>query len=270
MAQIHVIQTGSTLVSPAVPDRGTRRSEIAYTGLFQSRKKRISVPVKAFLVEVTGHRILVDTGWSRECASHPLRHMGFSLWFASQPVIKDGEAASQQLSKMGISLSGIDAILITHLDCDHASGLIPLRDVKKIYVSRQEIAPENLKNVRYNPNFWKGIGFTEYPVKEDPNAPFGQSADLFRDGSVIVYLTPSHSAGSVAIKVTEKEKFVLFVGDNGYNRHSWEDIALPGPIYDKANMKEALEWVRDMSRKPECCGIYAAHDPEVKQGIYEF
>lgn len=270
MAQIYVIQTGSTLVSPAVPDRSTRKSEIAYTGLFQNRKSRISVPVKAFLVEAAGHRVLIDTGWSKECVSHPIRHMGFGLWFASQPVIKDGEAASQQLSKMGISFSEIDAILMTHLDCDHASGLVPLREVKKIYVSGQELVPENLKNVRYNANFWKGITFTEYPMKEDLNAPFGQSADLFGDASVMIYHTPSHSAGSVAIKVTEKEKFVLFVGDNGYNRHSWEDTALPGPVYDKANMKKALEWVRDMGRKAECCGIYAAHDPEVKQGTYEF
>ena len=49
-----------------------------------------------------------------------------------------------------------------------------------------------------------------------------------------------------------------------------ELLPVGGVILDKTNMKKALEWVRDMSRKPECCGIYAAHDPEVKPGSYEF
>ncbi len=59
---VHVIQTGSTLVSPAVPNRSVKKFEYAYTGLFQSRKDRISVPVKAFLVEVNGKKLLIDCG----------------------------------------------------------------------------------------------------------------------------------------------------------------------------------------------------------------
>ena len=269
MAVIHVIQTGSTLVSSAVPDRSTQKSEIAYTGLFQSRKKRIKVPDKAFLVEVSGHRILIDTGWSAECASHPLRHLGFGLWFASEPVMTEEEAVDHQLAKMGMEPSDIDAILLTHLDCDHASGLIPLKAAKAIYAAAEELDEKNLKDVRYNKNFWKGIDFTAYPMLPDENAPFGKSCDLYGDGRVIVYYTPSHSAGSVAITVSDHGRFALFTGDNGYNRHSWEDIALPGPIYDKDNMRKALEWVQQMSRKENCAGIYAAHDPEVPQGKYE-
>ena len=192
MAVIHVIQTGYTLVSPAVPDRGTRKSEIAYTGLFQRRKNRIKVPVKAFLVEVLGHRILIDTGWSAECATHPIRHLGFGLWFASEPVMKASEAADRQLASMGLKPSDIDAILLTHLDCDHASGLIPLKGAKKIFTTAEELDERNIKDVRYNKNFWKGIDFSYYVMKLDSAAPFGKSCDLFGDGSVVAYFTPSH------------------------------------------------------------------------------
>lgn len=62
--KIYTLQTGSTLVSSAVPDRSSHRWTYAYTGLLQRRKKRICVPVKAFLVENQGHRVLIDTGWS--------------------------------------------------------------------------------------------------------------------------------------------------------------------------------------------------------------
>jgi hypothetical protein len=109
-ARVTVIQTGSTLVSPAVPNRASRRLPFAYTGLFQRRSRRIKVPVKAFLVEVGGHRVLVDTGWSEQCATHPLRHMGFSLWFASEPVVAAGEGMGPQLKRLGLTPQQLDAV----------------------------------------------------------------------------------------------------------------------------------------------------------------
>lgn len=79
MASITVLQTGSTLVSPAVPNRGVRGNPLAYTGLFERRSKRIEVPVKCFLVDVGGRRTLVDTGWSAQDATHAREYLGFGL-----------------------------------------------------------------------------------------------------------------------------------------------------------------------------------------------
>ncbi len=69
---MQVFQTGSTLVSSAVPDRSSHKWKYAYSDLFQRRIRRIIVPVKCFLVETEGHRVLIDTGWSAVCASHPV------------------------------------------------------------------------------------------------------------------------------------------------------------------------------------------------------
>ena len=115
---IRTIQTGWTLVSSGVPDRDSHRWKKAYTGLFQRRSKRLKVPVKCFYVVVAGHSVLVDSGWSREVVNHGLRHLGFGLWFASEPVMATGEEAMAQLQG-----ERIDAVLMTHLDCDHISGL---------------------------------------------------------------------------------------------------------------------------------------------------
>lgn len=134
---IYVLQTGSTLVSSAVPDRSSHKWPYAYTDLFQNRSKRIAVPVKTFLVETAGHRVLVDTGWSEECVTHPIRHLGFGLWFASAPVMKKEEAVPAQLAAMNLKPQDIDALILTHLDCDHASGLIPMKDAKHIYCSKE-------------------------------------------------------------------------------------------------------------------------------------
>lgn len=268
MAIIKVIQTGSTLVSPAVPDRSTRKNKLAYTGLFQKRKNRIEVPVKVFFIEINGRKILIDTGWSAACASHPIKHMGFGLWFASEPIIKKQESAYNQLQAMGIQPDDIDAVILTHLDCDHASGLVDLKGVKHIYTTEEEWHKANTCDVRYNKKFWQDIHFEILDMAEDHTAPFKKSCDLFGDDSVKIVFTPGHSAGAVAIVLNDNNKFAVIAGDNGYNRNSWEKLALPGPIYDKENMKKALHWIQNMSRKENCIGIFAAHDPEIKQGEY--
>lgn len=51
----------------------------------------------------------------------------------------------------------IDAVILTHLECDHASGLIPVRKAKHIYCSKEEWDHAHTKDVRYNPKFWEGV-----------------------------------------------------------------------------------------------------------------
>lgn len=259
---IHVLQTGSTLVSSAVPDRSSHTWAYAYTDLFQRRSRRVSVPVKCFLVETQGHRVLVDTGWSAECVIRPMRHLGFGLWFASEPVLKEGEAVPAQLDRLGLSPSDLDAIVLTHLDCDHASGLVPLKGAKHIYCSEEEWRHAQGRDVRYNPAFWRGVNMETLCMADDRAAPFGRSCDLFGDGSVKVVLTPGHSEGSVAVLARGETGYAAFIGDDSYNRRSWEGQKLPGPVWSVPDMRRTLEWVRRVSEDPSCIGIYAAHDPE--------
>lgn len=263
---IHVIKTGSTLVSSAVPDRSSHRWGLAYTDLFQRRSRRICVPVKAFLVECSGHRVLVDASWSAACIGHPIRHLGFGLWFASEPVLAEGEDALSQLKGLGLAPEDLDAIILTHLDCDHASGLVPLKGAKRIFCSAEELTHAQTRDVRYRPKFWEGVAIEPVAMAEDLDAPFGKSADIFGDGSVKAYLTPGHSAGSVAVLAQGGHGFAAFVGDDSYNRHSWEEQKLPGPLSDADEMRKTLAWVRSLAQDPDCIGIYAAHDPEGPAG----
>ena len=270
MAKITVIQTGSTLVSPAVPNRGTRRNPLAYTGFFQRRSNRIEVPVKCFLVECGGHLTLIDAGWSAQDATHPIRHMGFGLWFASEPVMEEDEAVNQQLARMGIGVEDLNAVVFTHLDCDHVSGVDGVASASKIYVSREELLQADPPDPRYRKKFWEGINFTCLEMQADPNAPFNASCDIYGDGSLVAYFVPGHSAGSVALIAREGNSFAVIAGDTGYNRAAWERLNLPGPVYNKENMERALLWVHDLLEDERCAGAFAAHDPAVAPGVYEF
>ena len=253
--KIKTIQTGSTLVSSAVPNRATHRWKYAYTGLFQCRKNRIEVPVKCFYVTVGQHKFLIDAGWSKQVRTRPLRHLGFGLWFASEPVMKQGESAKEQLTGQPI-----DAILMTHLDCDHVSGLADFADIK-VYASKEEVAFAKQKRLRYG-TLAKDHDYHTFDFQPDTLAPFGKSCDVFGDGSVTAYLTPTHSAGSVIYKITEDERFALVVGDNGYVRDSWQKGILPGPLYNADNMKHCLKWINEQSQQPNCLGVYCAHEQD--------
>ena len=251
---IRTIQTGWTLVSSGVPNRENHRWKKAYTGLFQQRSKRLKLPVKCFYAVVSGHAVLIDAGWSREVINHGLRHLGFGLWFASEPVMMDGEEAVTQLQG-----EHIDAVLMTHLDCDHVSGLRDIRGVP-IYTSREEVSFARERKLRYG-SLAKGYDYDFINFVADSEAPFGLSADLYCDGSVTAYLTPTHSAGSVIYRMSDATGFVLLVGDNGYNEASWKQGLLPGPLFNADNMRHCLDWINKQSQREDCLGIFCAHDP---------
>lgn len=252
---IRTIQTGWTLVSSGVPDRSSHRWKKAYTGLFQRRSKRIKVPVKCFYVKVNGHSVLIDVGWSREVVEHGLRHLGFGLWFASEPVMDAGEETMAQLRG-----ERIDAVMMTHLDCDHVSGFRDISGVP-IYTSREEVAFSRKRKLRYG-KLARGYDYQYLDFVADSEAPFGQSYDVFSDGSITAYLTPTHSAGSVIYRVADSDGFALVVGDNGYMQASWQQGILPGPLYNAANMRRCLSWIKEQEQSPACLGILCAHDPK--------
>lgn len=251
--KIKTIQTGYTLVSSAVPDRTTHKSSLAYTRLFQTKKSRIKVPVKCYYVTVGSHRFLIDAGWSIDVVKHPIKHLGYGLYFASEPVMQPDEAAVTQLQS-----NVIDCILMTHLDCDHISGIIDFPSIEK-WCSKEEFDVACANRLRYG-KLIKGNHFQYINFTADCEAPFGQSADIFGDGTVIAYLTPTHSAGSVIYKITEDEKYCLIVGDNGYMDKSWEENVLPGPLYNAENMRKCLHWIKEMSADENCLDILCAHN----------
>ena len=268
MIRIHVLTCGEVGVDPAVPDRGVSKSALAYTGLFRSAGRRIWLPVKAFLIEHPRGGILVDTGWDSAVRAHPVRTLSFPMWFASKPRLPAGAAVDEQLAALGYAPKDLD-VLMTHMDIDHDSGLRLVRGAKRILVSPEEWAALRSGQVRYARRPWRGIPIGQMPLRRDPAAPFGQSWDVWGDGSVTVFLTPGHTQGSVSIRVSGKNGFALLVGDTGYNRDSWQSLRLPGPVYDKEAMRASLAWVQSLRQDPRCLAVLAAHDPEETRKIIE-
>ena len=277
--RIHVFHTGEVCVAPDLPFGGDNSNAIKASGVFGDRSERIWLPVSAYLIEHPKGKFLVDTGWARDVSPNgefdkkaQIKSLGSVLLYeVNQGRIGLRQCIDEQLLEMGIKDSDIDAVLITHLDCDHANGLKQVRGAKKFMVSADEVKFANkvTNKVRYYKGWWEGIDLTEFEWN-DTQGPVGKSYDLLGDGSIELINIPGHADGLYAVKIRNEEgKFVLLFSDGGYARKSWEEMITSGIAADKELQKKSLAWIRKQSLDENCIESLANHDPDIAPHVIE-
>jgi glyoxylase-like metal-dependent hydrolase (beta-lactamase superfamily II) len=277
--KIHVLHTGAVCVAPDLPFGGDHCNAIKASGIFQSRKDRLWLPVSAYLIEHPSGLFLVDTGWTRAMSPKgefdkkaQIKSLGsLVLYEVNQGQLPLGECIDEQLAAMGIKTSDIDAVLLTHLDCDHANGIAQVADAKRFVVAADEVrfATKITNRVRYNKDWWSMVELDEFEWN-GTSGPFGKSYDLLGDGSIQLINIPGHADGLFAVKVINEEgKFVLLFSDGGYARKSWEEQITSGIAADKTKQKQSLAWIREQSLDPLCVESLANHDPDIEPHVIE-
>lgn len=276
--RIHVFHTGKVCVSPNIPFGGDHCTMIKASGVFEKRSERIWVPVSAYLIEhPSGKKFLVDTGWSRDMSptgeldkTAQIRALGSRMMYlVNQGVVPMGECVDEQLSKLGLKDTDLDAVLITHLDCDHANGLKQVKDSKRFLVSDDEMKYSKKHPERYRKIWWDAVSLTPFEWN-DTQGPAGKSYDLLGDDSIQLINIPGHSDGLFAVKIKNEDgKFVLLYSDGGYARKSWEQQITSGIASDKQQQKKSLAWIREQSMSPDCVESLANHDPDIQPHVIE-
>ena len=277
--KIHVFHTGEVCVAPDLPFGGDNCNAVKASGVFGKKEDRLWLPVSAYLIEHPKGKFLVDTGWARDVSPNgefdkkaQIKPLGsVMLYEVNQGRIGLGQCIDEQLLEMGIKDSDIDAVLITHLDCDHANGLKQVKNAKKFMVSADEVKFANkiTNKVRYYKGWWEGIDLTEFEWN-DNQGPVGKSYDLLGDGSIELINIPGHADGLYAVKVKNEEgKFVLLFSDGGYARKSWEEQITSGIAADKQLQKQSLAWIRQQSLDENCVESLANHDPDIAPHVIE-
>lgn len=277
--KIHVFHTGEVCVAPDLPFGGDNSNAIKASGVFGKKEDRLWLPVSSYLIEHPKGKFLVDTGWAREMSPKgefdkkaQIKSLGSVLLYeVNQGRIGLGQCIDEQLLAMGIKDSDIDAVLLTHLDCDHANGLKQVKGAKKFMVAADEVKFANkiTNRVRYYKGWWEGINLTEF-TWNDTQGPVGKSYDLLGDGSIELINIPGHADGLYAVKIKNEEgKFVLLFSDGGYARKSWEEMITSGIAADKQLQKQSLQWIREQSLDKNCIESLANHDPDIAPHVIE-
>lgn len=278
--KIHVFHTGEVCVAPELPFGGDDCSAIKASGLFGKKENRIWLPVSAYLIEHPKGTFWVDTGWSRDMSPNgvfdkkaQIKSLNSRLLYKiNQGKIGLGQCIDEQLLTRGIKVSDLDAVLLTHLDCDHANGLKQVKDAKKFLVSADEVAfAQKLSNkVRYHNSWWDGVNLTAFEWNNN-QGPFEKSYDLLGDGSIELINIPGHADGLFAVKVKNDDgKFVLLFSDGGYATKSWQQMITSGIAADREKQRQSLAWIREQSLNPNCIESLANHDPEIQPHVIEF
>lgn len=275
--KIHVFHCGKVCVAPDIPFGGEKTNIIKASGLLTPKDKRLWLPVSAYLIEYENYKILVDTGWSREISPQgvydkkaQIKHMSRILYKINQAIIPKGQTIDEQLKNIGIQSQDIDYVLLTHLDCDHVSGIKTLKNAKHILVSKDEVKCAQKNRLRYTKTMWEGINLEQFNFKDTNDGPFHKSYDLLGDGVIKLINIPGHSDGLFAVKITYNNKYVLLFSDGGYASKSWKEMILPGISMDKEKQYKSLQWIRDMSLNENCIESLANHDSDIKHHIITF
>ncbi|MBR3317907.1 MAG: N-acyl homoserine lactonase family protein [Atopobiaceae bacterium] len=277
--KIHVLHTGAVCAAPDLPFGGDHCNAIKASGIFQPRKNRLWLPVSVYLIEHPKGIFLVDTGWARAMSPEgefnkkaQIKSLGsLVLYEVNQGQVPLGECVDEQLAAMGIKTSDIDAVLLTHLDCDHANGIAQVKDAKRFVVAADEVrfASKLTNKVRYNKAWWNMVELDEFEWNDD-KGPFGKSYDFLGDGSIQLVNIPGHADGLFAVKVVADDgRFVLLFSDGGYAAKSWQEQITSGIAADKEQQKASLAWIRDQSLDPLCVESLANHDPDVEPHVIE-
>jgi glyoxylase-like metal-dependent hydrolase (beta-lactamase superfamily II) len=106
------------------------------------------------LVETANGLVLIDSGFgTRDCAD-PARRVGPSRHLI-RPVLDAGEAAVNQIGRLGFRPGDVRHIVVTHFDGDHIGGIYDFPDAH-IHVTAAEAlgalrAPSRGEKVRFRP-----------------------------------------------------------------------------------------------------------------------
>ena len=270
--KIHVFHCGEVCVSPYLPFGGEHCNLFKAAGLTTKKKDRLWLPVSAYLIEHPKGKILVDTGWHQEMSPKgeydkkaQIKHLGRLLYFVNQGKIDCKQNIVNQLQTLDIQPNEIDYVLLTHLDCDHVSGLRQVKEAKNILVSQNEIQCAKKHFYRYAPSMWEGVHLTPFEYQNTGIGPFSLSYDLFDDGSVQLVSIPGHCDGLFAVYIQNSQgQYVLLYSDGGYASRSWQEMIRPGISLNPTKQMQSLQWIREMSMNENCLATLANHDPDVQ------
>ena len=218
--------------------------------------------------------LLIDTGnsshYDQEISGYP-----FMTWFMLKAMagqIKPKVPLPDVLRRAGEDPSKVRWAILSHVHLDHAGGLMDLPHLQVlltqeelqfaadpsvqakgyvIAVHTQKLPPVAAPTLRFDPT---------------PYETFDESADLYRDGSVIVVPLRGHTPGSVGIFVNLSPKRRLFyVGDSvdderGFEERVGKSLILRDSDNDMALANQIVGRLSDLHEKVPGLAIIPAHD----------
>ncbi|HKV62750.1 MAG TPA: MBL fold metallo-hydrolase [Candidatus Acidoferrum sp.] len=184
------------------------------------------------LVKHPAGDLLIDTGssahYDQEISGYP-----FATWFKLKALagqIKPKVPLPDVLRRVGEDPGKIRWAILSHVHLDHAGGLMDLPRLQ-VLLTREELQFANDPSVQAK-GYVIAVHTQKFPpvasptLRFDPTPyeTFDESADLYRDGSVIVVPLRGHTPGSLGIFVNlSPARRLFYVGDSVDDERGFEE-----------------------------------------------
>lgn len=236
-------------------------------GALASRSRWPALPVPAFLVEhPTAGPLLVDTGFHPSVLDGLRANMG-----RAGPLLYDVRTTREQLipaqlEARGIAATDVRTVVMTHLHIDHASG-VEAFPAATFVVDRREWAAAGAgggwRNGYHSRQFdhafdWRSLDYDDPSI--DSFATFGQTFDLFGDGSVRLLSTPGHTAGHQSVLLRLAGREALLIGDAAFTWATLRDDATPFLLHDEHRFRRSLGEIAHYLRQTPGALAIPGHD----------
>jgi len=228
----------------------------------------VTIPVGFFVIKHPKGNVLFDTGNNDRIITDP------GYWGPFVQALNPGRspdvAIDVQLAKIGLKPDDISYVIYSHFHVDHVGNMGKFPKATHVYQK------DEIRNA-----FWPAPGYAVFfktddfaMLRSDLGAPMPNrfkvvelagDLDLFRDGSVYIRRTVSHTPGSQILVVRlPKTGTVVLPGDAIYLKENLDKNLLPdiGSAYNPVGMLEAYEWVRELQAR-ERADVIFSHDPDV-------
>jgi len=265
---VHPLLTAEALAPPAFAARPTGRLP-RLRGLAARRSRWTWLPIGAFLVEHPGAGLLlVDAGLHSSVAADARPNLGRRHKATLTVRMDPDQSVTGQLRARGVEPTAVDAVVMTHLHYDHASGLAELPDTTYLVDCREWAAATSRgftsgyrKRLVDHAFDWRTVDFDGPGV--EAFASFGRSIDLFGDGSLRLVSTPGHSAGHLSVVARLADRELVLAGDAAPSLANIEEQRL-GLLFDDEHLfrRSLRELHRYLEVTPDAL-VICSHDADL-------
>ncbi|RMI32931.1 MBL fold metallo-hydrolase [Nocardia stercoris] len=246
--------------------------------------RRAELVCHCLLIEHDTGLILVETGIGERGARTPAQWLGPQFAVLTNPVRDVEQTVGRQIEALGFDRSDVRDIVLTHLDLDHAGGLVDFPNAR-VHVHATELdAARNASGLvaqqRYvTAQFAHGPDWRTY--SETGESWFGFDAVRDLEGlppSILLIPLAGHTRGHTGVAIETGDGWLLHAGDAYMNAGEvdldrprtppltrfFENVMQALPAERRANLQRLQQLRRDHS---DAVTIFCAHDGSELQAM---
>lgn len=220
--------------------------------------------IHALLVETARDGlVLVDAGLGLSDVRQPVRRLGAGFVALARPRLREEDTAARQVERLGFSRRDVRHVVVTHLDLDHAGGIVDFPEAR-VHVHEREHAaalrPRTWgERQRYRSGQW-AHGPRWHLHGGGGERWFGLESLRVVAGDVLLVPLPGHTRGHAAVAVRAREpsgpEWLVHAGD-AYFFHGEKDDDASCPV--GLQRFQSMMAVDDEARRANAARLRALH-----------